>query len=694
MTTARTPLSKQRPYPYDAYVQTVPVMLKPGKDDNLVGRKSRTLDATAPVTYDYGSQSPYKERTARFRDLFGGMGLARETLNPITRYSYAQRQDLSINGKWMLGPKFETHIETINGAAGAVRQTIQALHNGSLAVFAICDNGVYRRTADNTWVASLTAGTTPALPGGQIPRVAVRFKGRYATPIDGLYLGTDDGNIWQYTGLVWVQAGAVAGPGDGGSNGECRYVTKLRDEFWVAGDYWVVKCVADPLLRASYSGVIWIGDQSSKISWITNLGNILYIFKENGHIYTVDTTGEDVDLFPEIGGRISLYNGRNAAPWLDRLWAPLGDTLIILDTQAQLTTDGLDKILDNTSPIRGKFVAGVGHNAWFMYEVYYNETSNTSYLIKHGSWIADPDSSTAKGPSRFIEVHHGAIAEWSKEATSAYIVHDVHSTANDRLYIGFSNGTVEWCVLPLNTMDPSLDAACEFTGLTNYTYLPDHHAKFEADNKLWQGASVFGSYLGPNEYANIEYRIFQDSLSAWTLLNNTLSAFTYTGQRIDFPSAPPVYSRIIGLRVSLHKDPDLAVSPANVSPILEGIGVHESVRPSLSIEWTLNINASSFNAKRDGTMDKRRGSKIREQLVELARQVRNIDVILPTGEVEAVAILDYNESWKSRNTVRDLEWNIQMTLIQVTTITENVLGEGIIYDSLEPYTLDELESII
>jgi hypothetical protein len=693
--TTRTALSKQRPWPYDAYIQSIPVILKPGKDDNLVGRKSKTLDATAPTTYDYGSQSPYKERTARFRDLSGGMGLGRETLDPINRYNYAQRMDLSVNGKWILGPRFETHIETVNAGAGAVRQIIQALHGGVLTVFAICDNGVYRRTADGTWVASLTAATTPALPGGQLPRVAVRFKGRYVAAIDALYLGVSNGNIWQYTGAAWIQAGAAAGPGDGASNGEARYVAKVRDELWIAGDNWVVKTVSDPLLRASYAGVIWIGDQSSKISWIVDLGDTLYIFKDNGHIYTVDTAGNDIDLFPTIGGATSLYNGRNAASWLDRLWAPLGDTLIILDKQANLTTDGLDKLLDNTSPVRGKFVAGAGHNAWFMYEIYYNERLNTSYLVKHGSWVADNDARTTSADQKFLDVHHGAIAEWNKEATSLQVVHNIHSTANDRLYVGFSDGTLAWCVLPLNTMDPTQDTACEFTGLTSYLYLPDHHAKFEADNKLWQGASVFGSYLGPNEYAQIEYKIYQDSLSAWTVLaNTTTTSYTYSGQRLDFPSDNPVYSKILSLRVGLYKNPDLSISPANISPVLEGIGVHESVRPSLSIEWTLNINASSFNAKRDGTMDRRRGSLIRDSLIELSRQIRNIQITFPSGSVEDVAILDYNESWRSRPGIRDLEWTIQMTFVQVATLTENIVAEGLTYNSLEPYTLDQLEAII
>lgn len=696
MTVARTALSRERPYPYDAYVSTVPVILKPGDDDNMVGRKSKTLDATAPSVYDYSSQSPYKERTEIFRSLIGGMGQSVEDHGPIRRYGYTTNCDLSIYGKWMKGPKFESHIETINASAGAVRQLIIGLHNTTPTLFAICDNGVWRRVSDGTWTASLTGSTVPALPGGQIPQKAVRFKGRFGGATDDLYLGTDDGNIWKYNGTVWSQAGAPAGPGDGAGNGECRYVTSIGDEFWVAGDYWVVKCEADPMLRASYSAVIWIGDQSSKISWIEQVDNVLYVFKRDGRIFTVSSLGEDVELFPNINRKSTPYNGRNAVTWLDRMWAPMGDSLVLLDGEGNLTPDGLENLLDNTSPVRGRFVAGTSHHTWFMYEIYFNEILNTSYLVKHGTWVADPESQAAMGASRFIETHHGSLAEWNKEATSAATVSDLHATSNDRLYVGFDDGTVEWCVLPRNSPDPTKDTACEFTGLSSYVYLPDHHANFQADNKLWQGISVFGQYLSPNEYATVEYKISQDDLAAWEMLNDPTSGtkYTYSGQRIDFTDEPPVYSKVISTRVGLVKNADLGISPVNISPVLEGIGIHESVRPSLSIEWTMNILASSFNAKRDGTTDRRRGSLIREQLLELTRQVRNIDIILPTGEVENVAILDYNESWRSRPNRRDLEWTIQMVFIQVKTLTENIVSEGLTYDELEVYTLDELEDII
>jgi hypothetical protein len=118
------------------------------------------------------------------------------------------------------------------------------------------------------------------------------------------------------------------------------------------------------------------------------------------------------------------------------------------------------------------------------------------------------------------------------------------------------------------------------------------------------------------------------------------------------------------------------------------------VRPSLALEWTFNIYAFDNNPLRDGRIDRRKGWLIRQQLLTVSKRVKNITILLPDGDVEEVAIIDYSESWGARPKRSDLGWTIQMTFIQVRTISDNPINEGITYDSLEAYTLDELEAII
>lgn len=684
--------SRRRPYPYDAYVGGVPVLLQPGEDGNLVSRKSKTLEATAPVTFEYSSASPYKERTAEFLEMFGGMGLALEpTTGVVRRYSYTIKADASVNGLIMKGPRFEDHVETITGA-GAIRQTVRALHGGVETTFAVCDNGVFRRIADNNWVASLTAATTPALPGGQHPQNALRFKARYTGGVDGLYVGTNTGNLWRYDGAAWLQPIATEGPGTGILQGEARYLEQINDEFWVAGDYWVVKTTADPMLRASFAGVIYIGDQSSTISWIKQNGNTLYIFKTDGRIYTVTSDGEDQELFSQFQAVRSIRNGRNATVWLGKLWAPLGDALIRLDNSANLEFDGLDRLLDNSSPVRGSFVAGAGHGAWFMYEVYYDTRSDTSHLVKHGSWVADPETGNL---DKYVDVHHGSIYDWDQEVTACDVLSATHPSGNDRLYIGLLDGSLQWCVLPKDSANPSVDNNCEFTGEDSYLYLCEHHAKFQADNKLWIGVSSFGPYLSNTEYVQIEYRLSKDEFASWELLeDDVLDKFTISGRRIQFEDDPPVFSKSIQVRLKLVKDPDLESSPVNLTPIIRGIGVHESVRPSLQLEYTMDILCSSYMTKYDGTLDRRLGQVVRNSLLEVAAQIGNLDLLLPDGTTQKVACQDYADSFKAKQNRRDIEPSLRMTFIQMRTLTPETLAEGLTYDQLEQYTLDELEDII
>lgn len=106
---ASTTVSKRRPFPYDIYVGDVRCLLEPGADGNLVSQKTKTLDATAPVDYTYSSANPYKERAFEWQELYGGFGqgTAPPGGRPPRRYSHAEYADLSIDGLWMKGPRFE-----------------------------------------------------------------------------------------------------------------------------------------------------------------------------------------------------------------------------------------------------------------------------------------------------------------------------------------------------------------------------------------------------------------------------------------------------------------------------------------------------------------------------------------------------------------------------------------------------------
>lgn len=694
MPRTRAPGSRRRPHPYDLYVGSdVRVMLEPQADGNLVSQKSKTLDATAPVDYTYGSANPFKERSFEWSELFGGFGQAVAPNSVPRRFSHCIRVDTSIDGLWMKGPRFEDHIETIHASAGEVRQFIQAMHGGTLTLFAICENGVYRRVSDGTWAASLTAGTSPALAVGTKPQRALRFTHRGATPVDALYLATNNTNLWQYNGTAWALCALAAGPGTGVTQGEARYLERVGDEMWVAGDYWIVKVEDDPMDRTKYAGVIYIGDRTHKITWLAQIENTLYVFKEDG-LYTVSDTGVDEDLFPTLRGKPDPENGRNAAVWVNKLWIPFGDQTFFINETAQLVPDGLEQMLENTSEVRGRMVAGAGHNTWFFYEVYYSSDNDTSYLVKHGTWVEESTES-GLGVAEFADAHHGALALWDKKATSCDVIPSIHAGGNDRLYVGFLDGTTQWCVLPQNGLSPIRDSNCEFTGLDSYVYLPLHHSNYRSDNKLYKGITAMGPTLTNTEWAEVEYRIdYTNPTAVWTLLDPDDPRFILPNTRKSFPSDPAVYGRAIQVRVKLVKDASTAASPKNLSPVVEGVAIHEQIRPSVSLEYVMSIKCGSRLPRHNGTVDRRRGQQIRDAVLAKCAEVGSVIFRMPTGELEEMTIIDYRESAASFQKRFDYEYLVQVTVIQLRTISHERVFSGLTYSTLEGYTLGQLESII
>jgi hypothetical protein len=703
---AWTPGSRRRPWPYDAYIGNVRVLLEPDQDGNLISDNSKTLDATAPIDYTYSSANPYKERTSEWQHLYGGFGQAvADEVLPPHRYWYAEKCDVSVNGAAMKGPAFEQHIETVNAGAGEVRQLIQGLIGGVTNLFAMCQNGVYYQApGTGSWTQTLTAGTGPALPGGVHPTQAVRFKHRGAGALDCIYLAADSGNLWRFDGTTWAVCAVGAGPPDYGTGiGQARYIEKVGDELWVAGDYGVAKCEADPTLRASWSAPIYVGDQSARITWLRQVNDTLYIFKEDG-IYTITTTGLDRELFPTLRGKNSMVNGRNASVWLDRIWFTYGNQTFTLNSTGQLRADGLEQMLENTSPVRGRWVDGAGHNTWFFYEVYYDEITDDSFLVKHGTWIEETSNQDTPGISQFAESHHGALYDWQKRATTCDVVAGWDSTGNDRLYVGFVDGTLTWTRLPRHSPNPSDDINCEFTVQNSWVYLPQHHSNFRADNKLWHAMTTFGPRMNDTEWVEIEYKTdVTNPFAAWTKVDPVNPKFTLSGQRhnmTDNEVNNPVFGRQILTRLHLIKDPNLSASPLRFSPVVEGIAIHESIRPAFSREFIFTVRIGSFLPKRDGTVDRRRATTVLDEVLKTCATIGPVYVLLPTGQVEQMTITNYQDMAAPRQKVRDFSWMVKIEAIQLRTITQGAvqtqppLTTGLTYATLEQYTLGDLESII
>lgn len=170
-----------------------------------------------------------------------------------------------------------------------------------------------------------------------------------------------------------------------------------------------------------------------------------------------------------------------------------------------------------------------------------------------------------------------------------------------------------------------------------------------------------------------------------------VAKFSLTGQRADFPTGTEVFGKTISVKTVLVND------SASDTPVLEGVAIHESVRPAFILEFTFVVKAANNVAKRDGSVDRRRAETIRQQLQEVVSQVQTVEVIFPHEQVETITFVDYKEVLRDTSKRYGAEWDIVMKGIQYRTLsTPGSLAttSGLTYATLEQYTYGELESQI
>lgn len=541
---------------------------------------------------------------------------------------------------------------------------------------------------------------------GTINQLA-RFKFKGASARDALIWTTSSGRVYDLDTsgtTVYTYNPASEGPPI-----SAQYIVVLVDELWVGGNGQLQKCEADPRTRANWAGVITVdgvnvvaaGEASAPITWLQVIHNELFIFKTDG-IYTIGTDGFSQALYTGIGVTPSSSNGKNAASWLDALWVPMRDGFVKITPDGTLDPIGTEQLLDNGSEVQGQIVAFAGHNTWFGYVVLYNARNSNSYLLKYGSWIED-ENANGKGVLHQASVYHGALKRWSgKQATTTTIA--PMTGANDRQYVGFANGTVEYQVLPQNGPNPIADANCRFTLDDGEMYWPVHHANFQADNKAYRGFSVFGPSGGMDvsNWAEIYYRL--DPSAPWTPVTRVstdliATPFTRIGQRIDLQADANVAGRQIEIKTLLKN------ATTSTTPILDGCAVHEQIRPAFVLLWTFSALAHNYVVRRDGLASPRRSDAIRQRLLDAAAQVGAVRLVLPDESIQYATVVDYKEDPLPPGKRHGMEWDVALTAIQYKSLSSagsSSSGDpvpyanlrGLTYASLAGYTYGQLETLL
>lgn len=655
--------SRRAPFPHWAIIAGVGVMLAPQEGGVLVGRKVQSLEGVAPSDYEYGSLPPYLETTFSFRRLVLGMGEKVQTSRASSRrYRHAINVDCSIGGMPRKGPAF---VSITPASTGEIRDFVEALHSSANTLFALAGRYVLRRAGD----AAVDWGVSRDLGVGRTAWQAVRFKDAGGSPVDALYVGADNNDFWQYNGSTntWTQLSTTIA---------AKCLAVLDDELWRGYANKVIKCTSDPAVLANWSGEITVGDASSSITWMDVAGNQLFIYKDDGSVYTVNTSGTATALDPGVQLTPSSNNGRASESWYGRLWSQLGDGFwsITPGDVAVFSPIGPERMLENDSEVRGKIQCAAGHQAYFLYEGLYNAANGHSYLLKYGTWL--PPEQGEDTAYDFAEVHHGALKKWSSKQVTAMRVSGIPGT-NERLYCGFSDGSVEWCVLPKGTPDPMADSACSRTSETAELYWPIHHMMFQADTKAFRGWSAFGPSLSGTNYVQQEYRT--DLAAGYTALGTN---FTSSGQRVD--PAVTVSGKQIDCKTILVGD-----------VVLEGMALHEQVRPALKLDYTFLVDARSNVALRNGATERRSPDQIRQAVKDAVDAAASVTVVLPDEESKDLSFVDYQEMMLPDPRRYGQEWGLLVRGVEYRTNTRYgtyARLETMTYGQMEAFTYGQLEA--
>lgn len=611
------PFSRARPFPYDAEIDpgdgsgSVGLMLVPGQDGLLVARSEESLANVAPTEYGYASQDPRTETVFTFGRLTGGMGEAVQAPGAAPRYRYALDVDCSIAGMPRLGPEFT--VQTLPAPlAGAtdVRQFIVGPGPTSTdLLYALRGRGVYVLSG-GAW--SLSRDFT----GINYPVQAAVFQGTAGSRY--LLVTTVTGQLWAFDGTTWNASPFAAGE-------VANTVAVVGNEVYIGGNNELRVATGNVLTPGVFGGIIRVGHAGTRITWLQAVGAEIVIFKSDG-VYTVNADGSDNDLFPELRPQASAVNGVNAVAWRDALWFGYGDGYYRMTSDGDLTPIGPERIVENTSTVRGVPVGGTPHSDWFLYLLVYNAEVNTTFLFKYGTWA----NTDATSDYEFLDAWHGAIAHWvGKVGTRADVV---YVGGVPTLYVGFADGSIEATVLPTGTPDPATDDSCRFVTQGDL-YWPLHHADFPATVKSFHAVAGVGPALSASLTATQYYR--PTPASAYQSIG---TPFTTTGQRVTFP--------LPQAGVVLDTFTRLATTTDTLTPVLEHVALFEAIRPhspTLRLGWSFTARAADRVPRRDAVPSPVPASRIRAALRAAQQAPGRAIVRLPDETVGNLEAVTYQE---------------------------------------------------
>ena len=647
--------SRRRPYPWHLRMGSIlgdPIdrmglMLAVDQSGNLMlARKQQMLDSVVPSVQEYGSAPVYRERTFPLRPT-AGYGERVQSSYGDRRYYWGT--DIQVDGG-LFGKGPLTHpITPTTAAGGQVYEFIDAPNAAGAPVqYVLAGTKVYRRT-DDTNLQPVDRDFSPALAYD-----AVVYQGGFAGAAASLYVANSAGALWERTpGGTWTQCTLPSGFA-------AYRLEVVGTELWAADvvNSVVRKVSSDPKVAANWSGPFLVGTPAVPITAIKQTGNRLHIFKADGSIYTLNSDGTVNDLFPGLRGPASSDNGRTVTAWLGALWFRVGPSFYRLDVPAeQLTPSGPGMLLDNASPVRGDVQAFCGWGGYRAYLSLWNPTTATSYLLSYGNW--EPHETDQGTAFSFDDQFDGSLAHWGSRATAMGIS---GASGNDRLYVGFADGTWTWIKLVRSPL--AADSGAEFVTGPSEIVFPLHHAMFQADLKHWLGFSVFGPVVRPGDEIQLYYRIMAsagapgtDPTGGWIYLGE----FVSNGQRIDTP--PNLVGNGLSLKAALSN------TTTADTPVLEIVAYHERVVPAFKRDLQMTVDANGYQRRLDGAVQRLNSDALHQAMLDFAGNPGSLAIELPDETINEIALFGYQERMLGVQAGGGRSWAIDVQATQFRILT-------------------------
>jgi hypothetical protein len=478
---------------------------------------------------------------------------------------------------------------------------------------------------------------------------------------------------------------------------------------------------SDPFQERNWSAAnaYRVGDHSQAIQrLVVAADGVLLAFKNDG-IYTLNEYGEDQRFFPflqmaqkggtyawleSLGnyGALEVYTYGEleggvdarlaAAGYLNDVYVSYGAATFRLRTDYSLEQVGPEMLMANDSEVRGFVTALAPHQTFCLYAGLYNPDNGCSYLLKYGAWQGAAEGEGV-GASKRTEAWHGSItpAFDGKRITTMYASSIGARGSHQRLYLGFSDGSVAWFALPCSA-SPLVCDEYRFSIARGALYLPIADMTFGSDVKLLHAYTLGGFETNADNYFTLEYRA-DLATSGW---REIVGRFGADGAaRTKRPFERNVSATYLEQAVVLHN------ATEDTSPQLNGLGLHYSLRPNIDPDVyeivQMNVLIGPGLIRRDGSPYRPTPGEIKDILEAAANQAGTVTVTLPdesscelkiTGYARVTAWYDRLRKWASAYQITAVKQKVN----QVYGTYARLAAAGS-YGALEAYTYGELEAL-